>query len=165
MVKQIVTTFPTKSFPYPVNSFLVFTLLETQQKLPNFLPSSLFPLSLSRFLQPLQAWNHNHCSLSRAQWDFKNCLEELPHMFFNVKLNFKVGFFWNFFDLSTPWGRKMHICKCMRISMGKWPKNTIYYTSSPSRISILYLSLSYQVLRWPQHIQVSARVWGFVFHW
>ena len=24
-------------------------------------------------------------------------------MFFNVKLNFKVGFFWNFFDLSTPW--------------------------------------------------------------
>ena len=58
----------------------------------------------------------------RAQWDFKNCLEELPHMFFNVKLNFKVGFFWNFFDLSTPWGRKMHICKCMGISMGKWPK-------------------------------------------
>ena len=27
---------------------------------------------------------------SRAQLDFKNCLEELPHMFFNVKLNFKV---------------------------------------------------------------------------
>ena len=58
----------------------------------------------------------------RAQWDFKNCLEELAHMFFNVKLNFKVGFFWIFFDLSTPWGRKMHICKCMGISMGKWPK-------------------------------------------
>ena len=34
-------------------------------------------------------------------------------MFFNVKLNFKVGFFWNFFDSSTPWGRKMHICKCI----------------------------------------------------
>ena len=29
----------------------------------------------------------------RAQRDFKNCLEELAHMFFNVKLNFKVGFF------------------------------------------------------------------------
>ena len=29
----------------------------------------------------------------RAQCDFKNCLEELAHMFFNVKLNFKVGFF------------------------------------------------------------------------
>ena len=55
MVKQIVTTFPTKTFPYPVNSFLVFTLLETQQKLPNFLPSSLFPLLLSRFLQPSQS--------------------------------------------------------------------------------------------------------------
>ena len=25
---------------------------------------------------------------TRAQWDFKNCLEELAHMFFNVKLNF-----------------------------------------------------------------------------
>ena len=62
----------------------------------------------------------------RAQWDLSRKvnlkLEELAHMFFNVKLNFKVGFFWNFFDLSTPWGRKMHICKCMGISMGKWPK-------------------------------------------
>ena len=60
--------------------------------------------------------------IGRAQWDFKNCLEELVHMFFNVKLNFKVGFFWNFFGLSPPWGRKMHICKCMGISMGKWPQ-------------------------------------------
>ena len=29
----------------------------------------------------------------RAQWDFKNCLEELAHMFFYVKLNFKLGLF------------------------------------------------------------------------
>ena len=62
----------------------------------------------------------------RAQWDLSRKvnlkLEELAYLFFNVKLNFKVGFFWIFFDLSTPWGRKMHICKCMGISMGKWPK-------------------------------------------
>ena len=58
----------------------------------------------------------------RTQWDFKNCLEELAHMLFNVKLSFKVGFFWNYFDLSTPWGRKMHICKCMGIS-SKMAKN------------------------------------------
>ena len=62
------------------------------------------------------------CLWNRAQWDFKNCLEELAHMFFNVKLNLKVGFFWIFFYSSTPWGRKMHFCKCMGISMGKWSK-------------------------------------------
>ena len=29
----------------------------------------------------------------RAQWDFKNCLEELADMLFYVKLNFKLGLF------------------------------------------------------------------------
>ena len=72
MGRQIIITFPTKTFSYPLNSFLVFTLLETQQKLPNFLPSSLFPLWLLRFCSLFyriwllwwtwQAQNHNHCS-------------------------------------------------------------------------------------------------------
>ena len=34
----------------------------------------------------------------------------------------KLVCFLQLFDLSTPWDRKMHICKCMGISMGKWPR-------------------------------------------
>ena len=30
---------------------------------------------------------------NKAQWDFKNCLEDLAHMFFYVKLNFKLDLF------------------------------------------------------------------------
>ena len=41
---------------------------------------------------------------NRAHWDLSRKvnlkLEELAHMFYNVKLNFKVGFFWIFFVLT-----------------------------------------------------------------
>ena len=92
-------------------------------------------LHCSEVHQPflIQCWGYSRCPFiihisisTRAQWDLSRKVnlkvEELAHMFFNAKLNFKEGFFWIFFDLSTPWGRKMHICKCMGILMGKWPK-------------------------------------------
>ena len=105
-----------------LHSHLIFGLLQNiGQFFIKYPPSDL----LSRFKIIFPSL-HFECMFNRAQWDLSwkvNLkLEELAHMFFNVKLNFKVGFFWIFFDLSTPWGRKMHICKCMGISMGKWPK-------------------------------------------
>ena len=49
--------------------------------------------------------------ICRAQWDFK----ELPHMFFNVKLNFKLGLF-----SSTFWfARRTHPWAARLFSSGK----------------------------------------------
>ena len=70
-------------------------------------------LHCSEVHQPflIQCWGYSRCPFiihisisTRAQWDLSRKvnlkLEELAHMFFNVKLNFRVGFFWIFFVLT-----------------------------------------------------------------
>ena len=58
-----------------------------------FLVCGKYSINILHNLKPLIKANKIISISTRAQWDFKNCLEELAHMFFYVKLNFKLGLF------------------------------------------------------------------------